>query len=158
MRIALDQNRLRVSDIALRLGLLAVVALFALVLRNVDPAASPLHPSCGALTGLPCIFCGTTRALHHLLNGNFARALYFNWLAFPVALLGVAMCARGAAEIILHRKVLIPLPNVKLSGRSVAAAGACIVALWIFQVSLAVGMHKHELLNPRGVLYQALVR
>src|SRR2546423_12028625 len=58
-----------------------------LLLRWIDPVVAggwlPFHPSCGAITGLPCIFCGMTRALHLLLNGNFIGAIYFNWLAFP---------------------------------------------------------------------------
>src|SRR5213078_4964678 len=58
-----------------------------LILRWIDPVVAgrwlPFHTSCGAITGLPCIFCGMTRALHLLLNGDFSGAIYFNWLAVP---------------------------------------------------------------------------
>src|SRR5207253_10731737 len=58
-----------------------------LLLRCIDPVVAGswllFHPSCGAITGLPCIFCGMTRALHLLVNGDFIGAIYFNWLAFP---------------------------------------------------------------------------
>src|SRR2546430_14323962 len=63
---------------------------------NALPSWLPLYTSCGAITGLPCIFCGTTRALHHLLHGDLRGALYYNWLAFPFladALVVIILCA-----------------------------------------------------------------
>ncbi|MEO8044079.1 MAG: DUF2752 domain-containing protein, partial [Spartobacteria bacterium] len=58
--------------------LLLPVALFALAAIRPGslPAWFPFATSCGAVTGLPCIFCGVTRAMYHLLHGEFARALY----------------------------------------------------------------------------------
>src|SRR5215211_3269706 len=87
-------------------------------LRLVNPemlAWLPFRTSCGAVTGLPCIFCGMTRALHHLLNGQLAQALYFNWLAFPLAALAFAVAAKTAAELILMRKLWLPRPRFHLT-------------------------------------------
>ena len=69
---------------ALNLTLLPV-ALFALAWLPPSqlPGWLPFATSCGAITGLPCIFCGTTRALHCLLEGEFGRALYFSRLPVP---------------------------------------------------------------------------
>src|SRR2546430_11615036 len=71
-----------------------------LLLRCIDPVLAgswlPFHPSCGAITGLPCIFCGMTRALHLLLNGDFIGAIYFNWLSFPFLGVGARFIARFA--------------------------------------------------------------
>ena len=144
----------------LRVAALLAIVCAALALRAFDPLTFPHLPwqrSCGAITGLPCIFCGTTRALHHLLNGNFARALYFNWIAFPFALLVFAQSARLMIEIISRRQIIIPLPKITFTAGKVAAFAACVFALWIFQVSLAVGLHKHELFNPRPMI-KGLVR
>src|SRR5437763_16238457 len=70
-----------------RFAFIVSAAAALLLLRCIDPALAgswlAFHPSCGAITGLPCIFCGMTRALHLLLNGDFIGAIYFNWLAFP---------------------------------------------------------------------------
>ena len=102
-------TRLRPAQQWMRAGFLTGMAGLILGFRAIDPASLsglPLRMSCGAVTGLPCIFCGTTRALHHLLLGHFARALYFNWLslrlvaAAALALMivcSVELCDRVAA-------------------------------------------------------------
>jgi hypothetical protein len=66
----------------------AVLITALLVLRVSNPASSGLFPPCPFLwlTGLFCPGCGSLRALHQLLNGNFAAAFSFNpfaVLAFP---------------------------------------------------------------------------
>jgi hypothetical protein len=49
-------------------------------LYSFNPSASVIFPTCPfhACTGLYCPGCGTLRALHQLLHGNFAGALAFN--------------------------------------------------------------------------------
>ncbi len=142
-----------------RAGAVLVVALAALALRAIEPGTLswlPLRTSCGAATGLPCIFCGTTRALHELLNGEFAQALYLNWLAFPVALLVVLLASKLVAEVALRRR--LPLPALKLTPRSLGAGLAALFLLWIVQVVLTLRFHKHELLNPDGPLYALFLK
>src|SRR5438045_5025387 len=84
--------------------------LYLFVLLVVDPVFAanwmPLPASCGAITGLPCIFCGMTRALHLLLNGDFGGALYFNWLAFPFLGAVVFLVAVYIIEIATQRVIL----------------------------------------------------
>ncbi len=154
-------TKLTPREVLLRIALLVGASVGALGLRVINPSSLswlPLRPSCGAATGLPCIFCGTPRALHHLLNGDFAGALYFNWLAFPVAAVVVSLGAVLAVEIARGKRVAIAWPRFHVTRRSTALVLSCVVALWILQVSLAVGFHKQELLNPRGVLYRLLLK
>lgn len=139
---------------------LAGLMLGFLALRFTDPVTwprLPLRASCGAITGLPCIFCGTTRALHCLLKGDFARALYFNWLAFVVAAGVLTFAVVFAAEILFRRR-LFRWPRFQFTPRLAVWSATGLVALWIFQVTLALSFHKHELLNPRGPLYAFFVR
>ena len=119
------------------------------------PSWVPWQTSCGAITGLPCIFCGMTRALHHLLNGDIPRALYFNWLAFPLLATAVLFCLRCVVELCLGRR--LRLPRIPLTRWTVSAALAGLVLLWSLQVYLAVSQHKRELLNPAGPLYSLVV-
>ena len=122
------------------------------------PAWIPFTTSCGAITGLPCIFCGMTRALHLLFQGEFARALYFNWLAFPaVAVLG-ALFLFLLAEVISGQNLLARLPQPRLTRLSLSGLLAGWFLLWGLQVYLAVSQNKHELLNPAGPLYSLVVK
>ncbi len=133
-----------------------------LALRWIDPVVAgrwlPFHTSCGAITGLPCVFCGMTRALHLLLNGDFARAIYFNWLAFPFLAVVTFMIAIFAIEIAQRRRILNVSAFLRVSARRLTIIGFALIGLWTLQVYLAVSQHKHELLNPRGVLYALFVR
>ncbi|MGI9086170.1 MAG: DUF2752 domain-containing protein [Chthoniobacterales bacterium] len=140
-----------------RVAALAAMILAALALRAFSPGWLPLRASCGAVTGLPCIFCGTTRALHFLLLGDFGRALYFNWLAFVVAAAALILAGVFVAEFFLRRRVLL-LPTFAVTPGRIAGFAGGLIALWIFQVTLAVSLHKHELLNPHGPLYSLVVK
>ena len=58
----------------------------AFVLTVVPPGNDTFYPRCQlhSLTGLHCPGCGTTRALHSILNGRIEQALAYNALAFIV--------------------------------------------------------------------------
>jgi hypothetical protein len=153
-RLSPNQKRWRGSA-------LVVLPAALLFLRLVQPESSrwfPFPTSCGAVTGLPCIFCGTTRAVHFLLNGDWRTALYFNWIAFPLLAAAIALFATLLIELLLDRNLLRRLPKVRLTRKSFAATAAGLLLLWVLQVYLAVSQHKTELLNPRGPLYSLVVR
>jgi hypothetical protein len=154
-RLASFEKRWRTFYLAL-----LPAALFALAFLR--PGSLPrwftFPTSCGAVTGLPCIFCGTTRAIYHLLHGDFARALYYNWLAYPLLAGALLLASTNALELLLDRNFLACLPRPRLTRVSLGALAAGFVLLWCFQVYLAVSQHKRELLNPRGPLYSLVVR
>ena len=138
----------------------ATVTLF--VLRIVDPVVAgnwvPLRTSCGAVTGLPCVFCGMTRALHLLLNGDFGGALYFNWLAFPFLGAVLFLVVVFLVEVANRRIILTWNTRAPLTARKLTIIGLSLLMLWTVQAYLAVSQHKHELLNSRGPLYALFVR
>ncbi len=153
----LSPNELRTRWLAL-----ALLPAGALLLRSVPaeglPVWVPFSTSCGAITGLPCVFCGMTRALHFLFRGDFARTLYFNWLAFPVvAALGTLVLV-VLAEVVSDQNLLTRLPRPHVTRRSLTGLLGGLFLLWGLQVYLAVSLHKHELLNPAGPLYSFVVR
>jgi Protein of unknown function (DUF2752) len=154
------ENRPRhlIARLAFILGALGIL----LILRWLDPVVAgswlPFHTSCGAITGLPCIFCGMTRALHLLLSGDFARAIYFNWLAIPflavfLFLIGLFALEVAKRRVIWRLRVLLPM-----TPRRLTVIGLGLLLLWTSQAYLAVSQHKHELLNSRGPLYALFVR
>ena len=68
--------------------ILAVVGVtLAAVLYLLNPETHSFYPRCPlyAVTGLQCAGCGSLRAAHCLLNGEFARAFAFN----PILVLAV---------------------------------------------------------------------
>ncbi len=117
----------------------------------------PVRTSCGALTGLPCLFCGMTRALHLLLHGHFSGALYFNWLVFPFLAAMLFLIALFTVEIARGHWLVNLHALVRLSVRRLAACMLAAIALWTLQVYLALSQHKSELLNSRGSLYSYFV-
>src|SRR5205807_5067361 len=145
-----------------RLIVVAALATTLLLMRVIDPIVAgawlPFHPSCGAVTGLPCIFCGMTRALQCLVNGDFDRALYFNWLAFPLIAGVICLSLLLTIEIALRRKLLHFYLVASLSSRRPAIILLRAAALWAVQVYLAISQHKRELLNPHGPLYAVFVK
>ncbi|HEY5704987.1 MAG TPA: DUF2752 domain-containing protein [Terrimicrobiaceae bacterium] len=86
-----DQRKSRVVASVTIIALLVGAALVPLA----PPAGFPSLPSCvfkGA-TGLPCPFCGGTRATQALVRGDLSRALYLNVAALPavIVLVGAAL-------------------------------------------------------------------
>jgi hypothetical protein len=83
------------KKIYIGIGLLGVFG--ALVLyHTVDPTSTHLFPKCLFLeiTGLYCPGCGSQRAVHALLNGEWAAAIGFNAMlviALPAAMIGWAV-------------------------------------------------------------------
>ena len=145
-----------------RFGCLIILPAMLLALALVPPGSLPrwlpFATSCGAITGLPCIFCGVTRALHHLLLGEFSRALYYNWLAYPLLAGAIALLFCNAFEVVLGRNLLAQLPRPRFTPARLRVAAAGFLLLWCFQVYLAVSGHKAELLNSHGPLYSLVVR
>ncbi len=81
-----------ISPWRLGLGISAVLlaAAFLVVVYRFDPATHRGYPICilHATTGLECPGCGTLRALHQLIHGNFAEAWRLN--SYVMALLPIA--------------------------------------------------------------------
>ena len=105
-----DGHASRARAIALGTAGAAAAAALALVLVHVDPnaAGNPLPPCpLHATTGLFCPGCGSTRALHALVNGDLARAASMNvLLVASLPLLPVmALDAAGALSASLRTRL-----------------------------------------------------
>ena len=145
----------------MRLAFVAGVSVLLVGLRCIDPASSSLSlltTSCGAVTGLPCLFCGATRAMHHLLNGNVERAIYFNWLAIPILAVTIALMLLSIVEGATGLRILRHRFAFRLTASRCAAIACFIAGLWVLQITLAIRLNKQELLNPAGPLYALFVR
>lgn len=82
-------------------------------------------PECNfrALFGIPCLTCGSTRALLALVRGNFALAWQFNPLA-TMAMCGIALYDMYAVAVLATRamRLRVSLPRNIVLPALVAAA------------------------------------
>lgn len=104
-----------------------------------DPASGRLYPKCPfhLLTGLECPGCGSQRAIHCLLNGEFAMALHYNALiviAIPCVLLCSAaeIASRTARHGRLYR-FMSGIRRILCAGPAIYVILAVILLFWIFR-------------------------
>ncbi len=107
---------------------LAAVAI-AFYYRFHDPAAGAV-PQCifKRLTGLECPGCGSQRALHAVLNGDFSAAWHYNAILFflmPVAALYGFAALDIAASRRLRRHIEHPV--------AIAIIAAAIIIWWFIR-------------------------
>jgi hypothetical protein len=86
-----------------------------------------------------------------LFAGDLARALYLNWLALPVLVIGVLAVVVIGVELITRRRWL---PPVRIGRRGAALAAAVFVLLWGWQIFQSLHAPKPELLNPNGLFFK----
>ena len=99
-------------------SLAAGVAVLAIltVLFIVNPSQTNWLPGCflHKLTGLHCPGCGATRAVHHLLHGDFVAAFLNN----PLAVLALPV---GTALWLWKRQTNYPTPRSVIWGLVIVA-------------------------------------
>src|SRR6266480_3189310 len=135
-----DDSKKHPRHLMARLAFILGATAVLLILRWIDPVVAgrwlPFHTSCSAITGLPCIFCGMTRALHLLLNGDFTGAIYFNWLAFPFLTLIAFLIGLFAVEMVKRRIIVNWNAVTPITARKLTIIGLTLCLLWALQVYL----------------------
>lgn len=89
---------------------IAGIALTAVLLFFFAPTEHPFYPRCvfHSLTGLACPGCGSLRAVHQFLHGNFAAAFRLNPFAMTIVPLAIGVwIARGEAAFTRLRPIWI---------------------------------------------------
>lgn len=126
-------------------GILLVYAI--LVLRLFDPASSHLFPPCPFLwlTGWYCPGCGSLRAVHQLLEGNFRQAMAYN----PFAVLSSPFLAYGAASRAFFQLRGRYLPHLFVRAEWIRALGVTIV---IFAILRNLPGHAFHWMAPGALL------
>ncbi len=136
----------------LRLGLAAGIFLTLAFLALPHPESRlPILPCAfHAISGLPCLFCGGTRAVCAILHGDVHLALYLNAIAFPalglIAVILLILLIEAAAGRTLA-------PWEKLLSRIGPFAPVMIligVAWWLPHIYLALSTPKPELVDFRN--------
>ncbi len=146
----------------LRLG--AALALLAglAVLAVIEPRGQPPFPTlpCGfrGTTGLPCAFCGGTRAAHALLNGDLSRTLDLNALAIPAVLLVVIATAILLFEAARGRRLTAWPVFGRRVARFLPVFLLLMVGWWIPHIVVALKKPNTELVDLKNPVAAELRR
>ncbi|MEX1117496.1 MAG: DUF2752 domain-containing protein [Terrimicrobiaceae bacterium] len=109
-------------------------------------APSPAFCAFHSMTGLPCAFCGGTRAVRSLAEGNWERALYLNPLAVAVVVGGGPLVLLLVLEALRGKRFLPPFNNT--TRLILLILGAAILLPWTYwHASTAIQTSKTELVN-----------
>lgn len=109
------------------IGAVAVIVIAGIAIYSTfDPSTVRFFPRCTflTLTGLKCPGCGTQRAIHALLHGNFLEAVRFN--AMMVASVPL-LALYGYAEIVRKSK---PRFYSKVNSTPIILTIFVLVVLW----------------------------
>lgn len=110
-------------------ALLAATA-FAVVVWVVGSRPPPWYPPCvfHAATGFHCPGCGSARAIHAALHGDFLRALHNNALSVVLTPLLAAWLARIAWVALRHDR-----PAPALRARFALPVLTAVLAFWVLR-------------------------
>jgi hypothetical protein len=108
-----------------------MLALGAIYLYLYEPGKTGFFPPCPfrMLTGLTCPGCGVTRALHHIVHGNFTAAFMLNPLfliAIPFLLIAFLRYSIIVLQGRVPRKNALPAPYIY-------AIFFIVTSFWIFR-------------------------
>ena len=130
--------------------MLALVLFGGLGLLAISRPGSRISPlPCGlhALTGLPCPFCGGTRAARSVLAGNWKRAVYLNALAFPALAIIASIATVLLAEAVFARGFVSWDSVLGWTSRWGPVLFALTIVWWIPHLFLALRTPKVELVD-----------
>lgn len=131
-------------------GLIALLVALAFSARIPRPPSFAMPCGFHALTGLPCLFCGGTRAMRAVLNGQWELALYLNPLAYPAVFAAVLLAVVLLCEAVWGTAFW----NWELCFQRAGRIGLLLVVLglawWTWHVVSALKTPKPELVNFRS--------
>lgn len=116
---------------AVKITLIVVLLLVAVAIYfSVNPSTSKYFPKCllYSLTGYKCPGCGSQRAIHSILNGNFIEAIKYNAFLMVAIPLIVFYLLHEYTNIIPER-----VGNVMANPITIILIGVIIVSWWILR-------------------------
>ncbi len=131
-------------------GLLSLLVVVGLSARIPRPPSFTMPCGFHALTGLPCLFCGGTRAIRAVLNGQWELALYLNPIAYPVVLAALLLALVLLCEAVLGIALWNYGPWVQRLCRLAPLLIVASLAWWTWHVVSALKTPKPELVNFRN--------
>jgi len=103
------------------------------------------------LSGLPCLFCGGTRATQALLRGQWEQAFYYNWLAFPAVLGVVVLMLLWSIELYRGHRLFRWEGHWLWRSPTLWLFGVMGMVSWSWHIYQAITIPKQELLNQQAI-------
>ena len=141
-------NKMRTSAKNQVIALSIIAGLGGIVLRVFDPATAGLFPPCPVhyLTGWYCPGCGSLRAIHALLHGNFLQA----WAMNSLTMVLLPFLIYGLISEALSWTKGRGLPKPTFSPRQIHGLFAVII---LFGVLRNLPLRPFALLAPGAMLH-----
>jgi len=144
----------------IRLAAAGLLLLGITLVALIDPRGPISLPGlpCGfrTVSGLPCPFCGGTRAARALLNGNLARAADLNPLAYPAVILCLAVAGALVFEVLRGRRMVDWESSARRVGRFAPLIIVLVFLWWIPHILLAIRTPKLELVDLKNPIAACL--
>lgn len=112
--------------IAIVVAAVLAAATIIFIYYNFDPSQSALFPRCPSklISGFDCPGCGSQRAMHSLLNGDFTGMFRYNALLLPALLM---ICCIASAELLREH---CPQFHRAVTGNVAVYSVLAVVLLW----------------------------
>lgn len=141
-------SRLDGRQRSIRATIFVILVLGFSILAAAPSLTSPLRSLFGgcafhSITGLPCAFCGGTRAAKCLLHGDLSGAFYFNAFAVILLLGSFLLCMVLLIELTTGRMLLPGVP-AKWHLRMLLTSLLIVLAWWAIHVVDALYSPKPE--------------
>lgn len=125
------------SGLKLRVRLIALIAwtssLYGLARWSQGFESGPALCPLRFVTGVPCPFCGTTRSVGNLIQGDFQAALAFNPLGYLLAALALALFLIPREVKQWSEKGSIKFRNLSITQRTATVIAIMAIA-WIANI------------------------
>ena len=130
----------------------------AALLPLTPPQRFPGLPMCllKSATGLPCPFCGGTRATQAILRGDFARALHLNAAALPAVITLVTAASVLGWEAMRGRAIGDWDAQLRRLRSLLPLLAALLCVYWLVHLMNALRAPKSELVDLRNPIAHAI--
>lgn len=110
---------------------IVIIGCGGIILYKFNPTEVNFFPPCffREITGFYCPGCGSTRAIHSLLNLNIKQAFRYNMLMFILLPYIVYELTAIVLKVLFNKEI----PRTPMSGRIIYTLLITIILYWIFR-------------------------